>query len=200
MKELTEVAAKYAAEKTNALITDAVAKAYTDGYRDGYKDKEEEISIDLRSNGTEYVDLGLPSGTLWAKDYEKGDDKKIVYLPYQKTVHMQLPTEEQWKELLEICEWYGDYSSSAYSFYGIKCIGPNGNSIKFSSKGYIKEENPIKVPKYGGGQVFFWLSDDKVHNEKKAIHISGGEKRVPQKEIANIFSGYKLPVRLVRTK
>ena len=48
----------------------AIAQAYADGYRNGYKDREEEIPVDLRDNKTEYVDLGLPSGTLWSTDYE----------------------------------------------------------------------------------------------------------------------------------
>ena len=198
MKELTEVAAKYAAEKTNEVMINAIAKAYADGYRDGYKDREEEIPIDLRSKETEYVDLGLPSGTLWAKDYEKDADGKILYLPYQKAKHMQLPTEELCKELFETCEWLGDYSSTSVTLYGVTCIGPNGNSIKFSSAGYTVCGKPSS---YRGGEILFWVNDDeKDDKEKNAVYMDRGAKWIPKKEIKRVFSGFSLPIRLVRTK
>ena len=66
MKELIEVANNYAENKTNEVLTSAIAQAYADGYKDGYRDREEEIPVDIRFKKTEYVDLGLPSGTLWA--------------------------------------------------------------------------------------------------------------------------------------
>ena len=77
---LAEKSEKYAAGKANAAIDKAIAQAYADGYRDGYKAREEEIPVDLRDNKTEFVDLGLPSGTLWAKDYERADGK-LHFLP-----------------------------------------------------------------------------------------------------------------------
>ena len=36
MKELLEKAANYAAEKTNEMMTNLIAKAYEDGYRDDF--------------------------------------------------------------------------------------------------------------------------------------------------------------------
>lgn len=200
MIELTTKADNYAAEKTNELMTKAIAQAYADGYRDGYKDREEEIPVDLRDNKTEYVDLGLPSGTLWAKDYETDDNNKTMYLAYHKAEDYQLPTEEQWNELLEICEWNGNFSSTGLSFYGIVCIGPNGNSIRFSSKGYVQDKLTVGEPNYGGGNVYFWIHDNGNGNEKNAVHICRSKDYVHKNEISKIFSGYKLPVRLVRTK
>ena len=79
MKELENFAANYSAGKANEAIDKAIAQAYADGYRDGYKDREEEIPVDLRDNKTEYVDLGLPSGTLWATDFEKEDSVIVIY-------------------------------------------------------------------------------------------------------------------------
>lgn len=199
MKELKDVAANYAAEKTNELISDAIARAYADGYRDGYKDREGEIPVDLRDNKTEYVDLGLPSGTLWAKDYEI-IEKEDAYLPYCKASNYSIPKEAQWEELLENCKWKGDYSSSGLSFYGVYCIGPNGNSIKFRSCGYMIDESLIGNVNYGGGEVYFWINDEEVGNYKKCIHIKGGDERKPSKEIKKEFSGYKLPIRLIKVR
>lgn len=197
MEELKEKANNYAEEKVLDVLKEALAKVYADGYRDGYKDREAEMPVNLRHNETEFVDLGLPSGTLWAKEYEK-DSNEIMYLPYQETKQFQLPTEEMWKELLETCKWKGDYSSSGLSFYGVVCIGPNGNSIKFSSKGYIQLTEILGRPNYGGGYVYFWLDDGEEGNEKKAIYITSGSERKPDIEILKVFTGYKLPVRLVK--
>lgn len=86
--EITERAGNYAEGKANEAITKAIAQAYADGYRDGYKDREEEIPVDLRDNKTEYVDLGLPSGTLWSNDYEK-ENGETLYLPYGEAANMR---------------------------------------------------------------------------------------------------------------
>ena len=198
--ELTEKALNYAEGKANKVMTTAIAEAYAEGYRDGYKDRELEIPIDLRDNKTEYIDLGLPSGTLWAKDYEK-IDREEAYFPYCKASNYRIPTETQWKELLEYCKWRGDYSSSRFSFYGVFCIGPNGNSIKFRSHGYmIDEDKKIEDVNYGGGKVFFWIGDDEDGIEKKCIRITGENNGILNESVMKIFSGYKLPVRLVKTK
>ena len=205
MIELTTKAENYAAEKTNEVMVKAIAQAYADGYRDGYKDREEEIPVDLRDNKTEYVDLGLPSGTLWAADYEKIGKK--LYVPYCQISMLNIPSEKQWNELFEICKWTGNYSSSGDTFYGILCIGPNGNSIKFRPRGYmIDEEKTAHIN--GGGHIYFWIKDNEIGNEKNAVHVSAGNrridehtrKRIPEINITKVFSGYKLPVRLVRTK
>jgi hypothetical protein len=123
MKELENVAANYSAGKANEAIDKAIAQAYADGYRDGYKDREEEIPVDLRDNKTEYVDLGLPSGTLWAKDFEK-DGGNTLFVPYTQAKRYNIPTREQWEELVNCCEW---------GFYGqlLRCTGKNGETLDF---------------------------------------------------------------------
>ena len=88
---ILENAEKYAEGKANQAITKAIADAYVEGYKAGYKDREEEIPMNLCDNKTEYVDLGLPSGTLWASDYEKSNGE-YIYLPYEKAKRMSLPT------------------------------------------------------------------------------------------------------------
>ena len=198
MKELTEVAAKYAAEKTNEVMINAIAKAYADGYRDGYKNREEEIPVDLRGNETEYVDLGLPSGTLWSTDYER-EEGNIIYLPYGKANHLSLPTETQWKELKGSCKWKFELDGS-YGLCKAKCIGPNGNVLEFNRTGIKQIDEVSDVWK-----VYFWIIDEKEGNEKNAIFmynegIYDSRTKTGKATIKDFFSGYKLPVRLVRTK
>lgn len=204
MEELREKAASYSEKNVINVLQEAFAKVYADGYRDGYKDCQDGIPIELRNNQTEFVDLGLPSGTLWAADYEKMKDeageKQVLYLPHGKASQLNIPTKEQWDELLSNCRWEGSWSSSAITFYGVYCIGPNGNSIFFGSRGLMKECQISDIPNYGGGKAYFWIRDNEEGLEKKAIQISGEIFREDMEEIVSVFSGYKLPIRLVKAK
>ena len=186
MKDLKEIAANYAVGKTNEVMDKAIAQAYSDGYRDGYKDREEEIPVNLRDNKTEYVDLGLPSRTLWAKDYNMKDGK-IQCLPYVKASLFNLPSNEQWEELLRLCRWEfkRDNNSSAYKYY---CLGPNGNSLVFYSI-------PLGGFSYSQHKIQFWLQDDNNEDEKNAVYMD--YIRNPIKEIRKEFIGNWLPVRSV---
>jgi len=189
--ELTERAGNYAEGKANEAITKAIAQAYADGYRDGYKDREEEIPVDLRDNKTEYVDLGLPSGTLWSNDYEK-ENGKILYLPYGKAAKYDIPTKEQWKELLEYCRVEFHFQFRVLN--SVSYIGPNGNSIRFESIG-CKKEDTISCP----GVVYFWILDDEDSVMKNAIESYNAVYNVNVR-FGKVFCGYKLPLRLVRQK
>ena len=71
-----------------------MAQAYADGYRNGYNDCKAEREVVARNLNTEYVDLGLPSGTLWAADYEK-DNNCTIYASYETALQFSLPTKEQ---------------------------------------------------------------------------------------------------------
>jgi len=201
MIELNEKASTYAEENVMNVLKEAFAKAYADGYLDGYKDREEEIPVDLRDGKTEFVDLGLPSGTLWSTDYEKSGGK-IMFVPYISSQEYNIPTEEQWNELVRYCRLQVNASSTGITFYGVTCIGPNGNSIKFRSKGYMKDERHVDDGAYGGGKVYFWIHNDEDNekHENKTICVAKGIKREPNIEIVPIFSGYKCPIRTVKAK
>ena len=191
MKEVRQIAAEYAVAQTNEVMSLAIAKAYADGYRDGYRDRDEEVSIDIRDNKTEYVDLGLPSGTLWASDYEKSD-AKYVYLPYEKSKRMSLPTKDQWQELIAsckmVCDWVID---RRVKYYRVTFIATNGNSITFLNTGYIQ------VNKENIADVLFWLHNEGNDSEKEAVSTNIREQK-EQPELIRCFAGFKLPIRLVR--
>ena len=68
MEELRDKANSYAEENVLDVLKEAFAKVYADGYRDGFRDCKENVSVNLHFSKTEYVDLGLPSGTLWSTD------------------------------------------------------------------------------------------------------------------------------------
>ena len=206
MKEIKEIAANYAVGKASDAIDKAIAQAYADGYRDGYKDREEEIPVNLRDNKTTYVDLGLPSGTLWAGDYEKEKDN-VAYLPYGKAALLNIPTIEQWEELFESCRWEcvtPNGSQTDSTIREVLCVGPNGNVLKFERTGmYEITENICDEYK-----IYFWLMDNEEDSEKNSVVF----RRILNRRINNIeyyesayntnklFSGFKLPIRLVRKK
>jgi hypothetical protein len=191
MKELDTISANYAAGKANEVMEKAIAQAYADGYRDGYKDREEEFPVDLRDNKTEFVDLGLPSGTMWAKEFEKDGDK-VHYLPYCDASTLSLPTEEQWNELLSFCRWEFTYVSNYSRKYD--CIGPNGKVITFKSYGFHKVDETIEQIE----RIYFWLKDSSEEPDKKLVYMFYDRGEI--KTISKSFMGFKYPVRLVQIR
>ena len=183
--ELIEKASNYAEENVINVLKEAFAKVYADGYRDGYKDREEEITVDFRDNKTEFVDLGLPSGTLWSCDYEKSIDG-LLYLTNEKAVELNIPTINQCYEL---------YNSCVFSFRDnvVYCVGPNGNHLTFRPTGY-KEIDAITFSKI----VYFWINNEDTDHKVMAAAI--GCLNNPWKDTRQMFPGYKLPIRLVRSK
>ena len=186
--ELTEKSEKYAVGKVNAAIDKVIAQAYADGYRDGYKDREEKIPVDLRDNNTEYIDLGLPSGTLWSTDYEKERDE-VKYLRFSESLNYDIPTEKQWGELCENCRWERILIGDTYR---IDCIGPK-NKISFFLKGKIENELVVRPDR-----CYFWLNDNRESFEKASAYL-GYHNGVIRRTTTN-YIGYKLPIRLVKTK
>ena len=194
MEELREIAASYAEENVINVLKESFAKVYADGYRDGYKAREEENNIDLCDDDIKFVDLGLPSGTLWASDYERNEDN-ILFIPHCETKALTIPTIDQWEELVKTCKWEYDKSGSFHEAY---CIGPNGKILMFCLTGMVHVDK-----KEEEGRAYFWISEEKDGNEKSAVCIYDVHQNgfnYTDKGVKNIFSGYKLPVRLVKSK
>ena len=116
------------AEKYNLPVTTVLkyVRSATEKATDNivtYELIEQEIA-----NANHFVDLGLPSGTLWKAHTEKG-----IY-NYQNAIKKfvkgpnQLPTYDQLLELRQYCQWQATNT-------GYKLIGPNGNSITVSDEG-----------------------------------------------------------------
>ena len=185
MIELNEKAGIYAEENVLSALKEAFAKVYADGYRDGYKDCQDHVSVNLRISNTEYVDLGLPSGTLWSSSYERIGEERL-YLPYDKAKEMNIPSENQWLELRKECRWSID-SDKLY------CIGPNGNSIHFEETGYIS----VKKNKELTAWSFFWIKNEE-ENGNECYSVKMSWNTAYDIKSYSTFRGYNLPIRLVR--
>ena len=95
-----------------------------------------------------YVDLGLPSGTLWKNANEGGNDCYFTYHLANSEFSGKLPTMEQFEELCKECKWFwiGD---------GYKVVGPNGNYITFPTAGYRDCDGDVDLV---GTWGFYWSS------------------------------------------
>lgn len=188
MIELNEKANIYAEENVINVLKKAFAKVYADGYRDGYRDCQNHESVNLRKSNTEFVDLGLPSGTLWSTDYEKNGEDDI-FIPYDKADRYDIPTKEQFAELLNSCQWEFKYINSNNRQY--TCIGPNGNHIVFLSRGY-----EIAGTMRESEKIYFWVKSNRGNSTKDAVYLYYQSGQI--KKLTEMFSGNMLPLRLVK--
>ena len=96
-----------------------------------------------------YVDLGLPSGTLWKNQNEGGD---YAYYTYDEAVSKfgnNLPTDQQSRELKDKCTW-------TWMYIGGYCVtGPNGKSIILPAAGYRDCDGDVD---YVGTDGYYWSS------------------------------------------
>lgn len=86
-----------------------------------------------------YVDLGLPSGTLWKDKNESG------FYDYDAAVRSfgsKLPTKEQLEELKNSCQW-------TWTGSGYKVVGPSGASIVLPAAGLRNCDGDVGL--VGGG-------------------------------------------------
>lgn len=81
-----------------------------------------------------YVDLGLPSGTLWKTTNETNpNDPEHDFYTYDEAVAAfgdNMPTKQQLQELIEECQWTLDDAQNIVTF-----TGPNGNTLVLPRKG-----------------------------------------------------------------
>lgn len=199
MEKLNERTANYAAEKMNELMAKAIAKAYADGFRDGYKECAEDYDIDLYED-VEFVDLGLPSGLLWSSKYRKNEEGKPLYLTYEDAAILDIPTEEQFSELLKCCKWSlirGQVLRGGYAInepVGYYCEGSNGCRIAFDRKGY--KFGPMS----GCDGVHFRIRDNEDGDDKNTVEFGELKNGTPQVSIEKKSSDYLVPIMLVRKK
>ena len=109
------------------------------------KAEEEEVrrAAELKAQG--FVDLGLPSGTLWRDKNEEGS--LYTYEQAMSKFGDKLPTKEQFEELKSKCQW-------SWTGSGYKVTGPNGNSIPLPATGIRSCSGSV----YGGSGGDYWSS------------------------------------------
>ena len=99
----------------------------------------------------EFVDLGLPSGTLWAKHNVKIANKKHFThsqaIKIAEYLHYNLPSKENFEELINLCKW--KWMKLFGRVTGYKVTGPNGNYIFLSTAGFCFGTSLLNAGSYG---------------------------------------------------
>ena len=130
----------------NKRIEYDVLLDYTDGFR------AENVVFEIQSILSDYVDLGLPSGTLWKNANEGGNYAHYTYDEAVSRWGSKLPTKEQLVELKNKCRWKW---TTRKGVKGYKVIGSNGKSIFLPAAGYRNcNGNVLNVGTYG----YYWSS------------------------------------------
>ena len=143
-------------------------------------DKEKGETLPAIPQG--YVDLGLPSGTLWK------DQNEIAGLyTYEQAMEKfgnELPTKEQLEELQTSCRW--TWTGSSY-----RVEGPNGETITLPADG--RRFGATGTVYFVGSDGGYWSSTPSGAEEAWDLHFTSEEVKM---SVYGRRSG--LSVRLVR--
>ena len=163
-----------------------VALAMTQCIKDNGGSGSIEKPIDTVTD--EYVDLGLQSMTLWKAENEKNPtDTKHGFYTYDEaiaTFRGNLPTMEQFYELMHSCRW-------VWSSLGIyKVFGPNGNYILIPASGCRDCNGEVS---YNRSYGFYWSSTPDGNAKAWYLNFYSGEVYM-----YNNYRCYATSVRLVK--
>lgn len=181
---------KYAEGKALSALNAAIEQAYIDGYNDGLKHLENE-KLEAMKEGVEYVDLGLPSGTLWSSSYIKDELGITRRIPFMEASQLNIPTEEDYRELFKECKIR---LACQNNYHGVVFTGINGKFI------FIEYTDNEGGPwNRGGVETFrFWLNENAVKDNEKETAAISMSSQGPQFRFYDVFMGFNLPVMLVK--
>ena len=114
-----------------------------------------------------YVDLGLPSGTLWKEQNEIDG-----FCTYEQAIALYgngLPTKEQLEELIISCKW-------TWTGSGYKVEGPSGATITMPAAGYRDCDGIVHNV---GSDGYFWSSTPNRYSEVALeLYFNSGQVEV----------------------
>ena len=151
LQEKAEQYAKHCLDRFKKEIVDA----YIEGYCEGSYDEEQKHAKN-EDEDSDFIDLGLPSGTLWREELLHDEDGDIRRLAYNEARDFSLLTEEQCRELMTKCflvrEKYGitfrgKDNEELYLGFTDQAEKPNGTAdacIRFWVKGDVDDD--LKAP------------------------------------------------------
>lgn len=135
----------------------------------------------------EYVDLGLPSGTMWKSTNEKCG--LLSYDDAMKLYKKNLPTKAQITELQKKCKWVK--MEGAY-----KVIGPNNNFIILPMDGYRNCSG--QVNRVGSSGNYWSSTPDGRENAWRLGFEEDKLPTLPKVSVTNHMRCYGRAIRLVK--
>lgn len=181
---ITEKSQEYAQGKALEAMTSAIEKAFADGYNACLKDLEKETTR-LFENGVEYVDLQLPSGTLWSSHNLVDKENKLQLLTYGEAEKLSIPDNEQFEELKKYCQIVA-VQGNLKNYIGTCFYGRNGKKITIYYGSTI--QGPFTNP---NSNYRFWLKNTTIEDENK--------RKCAYYKDSSIFMGDRIPVMLVKS-
>ncbi len=133
------------------------------------------MALSASAQQMEFVDLGLPSGTLW-----KAVDEPGLYTYDEATSQFgnQLPTNTIMEELKRECVW-------SWNGNGYHVTGPNGNFITLPASGY-RDCNGNYI--YMGLGGYYWSSTSTDFDAANYIFFDASKVSVYSVNRCNSFS------------
>ena len=155
VEEITETQIKYKQwdNQTGPLRSFSISNVFMIIYENGQKEVfttvKDETSKDQQEEieSHRWVDLGLPSGTLWRDQNEEVGG----FYTYEQAVSKygnNLPTKDQFEELKNLCQWI--WMDNVY-----KVIGPNGEFIVLPAMGRHNCTEGVMII---GSRGYYWSS------------------------------------------
>lgn len=197
--KIEEQFAKLYCETNADEILSLISQAYIEGYRSGFKKSHDIIIEHVR-----FLDLGLPSGTLWAStpihEYPFCCNYyNYVRESYNDVSELNIPTLADFQELVQFCRYTFNEKSLSKE---VSIIGPSGERIQIDINNHLNRPENLNshvrirqgenVPK---GTNMFWLKSDIKDNEAGVGVVDTDNKGLYS---STHFIGYKLPFLLVK--
>lgn len=137
-----------------------------------------------------FIDLGLPSGTLWATENAAVNEK--TYFNFDEAVEAfgdMLPSAEAWRELFDHCsrKWDGDRQ-------GYILTGPNSKTLFLPAEGYqdwdIKTKELNGRSDYVGILGYYWSSSPS--STYNARHVGFDKRYFNPHDYDNRMDGFSV--------
>lgn len=140
------------------------------------------------TNNLQFIDLGLPSGKLWANENVKDENGNEGYFTFDEAIQTfgeNLPSREDWKELFDNSTYKWNTNKK-----GFDITGPNGNSIFLPAAGCRSSIGVSSV----GDEGDYWSST--ISNEDYAYNILFDHGYLGAQRFYRRYAGFS--VRLVQ--
>ena len=129
-----------------------------------------------------YIDLGLPSGRLWATENAEG---YYTHAKAKKKFGELLPSPEAFEELYDECQWIWDADPENK---GVTIVGPNKNTIFLPASGFRDCES--KDVDFVGSDGNYWSDTSYSSGFARVLYFNSD--RIDTRILGNSDAGFSV--------